>query len=73
VQRARQLLLERVARPGLSGRDEEECDDCNDCCAEAETHGFPFFKRFSKRQAAWVGPLSKMGQTTHSGGRFALR
>ena len=73
VQRPCELLLERVARPGLRGRDEEERGDCHNCCAEAERHGFPFFKRLSKRQGAWVGPRWKMGRATHSRGRSAAR
>jgi hypothetical protein len=73
VQRPREQLLEGVARPGLSGRDEEERDDCHHCCGEAEMHGFPFFKRLSKRQAGWVGLRSKMGRATHSRARFAAR
>src|SRR5262249_4136192 len=73
AERARELLLERVAGPGLGGRDEEERDKCHHCCAEAETHGFPFFNSFSKRQAAWVGPFSKMGRATHSRARFPAR
>jgi hypothetical protein len=73
VQRPGEQLLERVARPGLSGRDEEERDDCHYCCAEPETHGFPFFKRLSKRQVGWVALLSKMGRATHSRARFAVR
>jgi hypothetical protein len=66
AQCAGELNLEPAARARKGGGREKQSDDCRRGGGETERHGLPLFKQVAKRQAAWVGPLSKMGHETHS-------
>ena len=74
VQRPGELSLERAARPGLRGRDEEQGDECH-CRGGEDGRARPFHFSSVERnvKSEWVAPAWKMGHAAHSGARLARR